>query len=294
MRVLVPELSGFCPGVKSAENRILEEISKQTESRHSVLGMMINNRKYIKHLSSMGVFTSEEPSEIPEGSTVFIRTHGIDCKIESELKNNFNLIDLTCRNVKSVQKIIGKYSDMGAAIIITGKKTHPEVIGLRSYGRHTAVLENDEDLNNFIANPEINGKPFNHDDFTELFITSQTTGSLTFFNETIKRIKSKWPEAIVKSFNSICPVTKKKEVEALKLQKNADISFVIGDPLSSNAGKLFKSLKGADERTFFIQDLAELKARKLNFSKLKKALVVSSASTPDFVEEEIIKYLESQ
>ena len=75
-----------------------------------------------------------------------------------------------------------------------------------------------------------NGREFNPRDYSELFITSQTTASSSLFTSAIELMKKKWPDVVINSFDSICPVTEKKEKEALRLQKEAEISFVIGRP----------------------------------------------------------------
>ena len=293
MKVLIPKLSGFCPGVKAAERSIFDEIEEHPDDSHSVLGMMINNSKYISYLGGHGVSTIDNTDSLEKGSTVFIRTHGIDRDLQNRLKKDYRLIDLTCRNVKRVQMIIREHSDKGAFVFITGKKSHPEVLGLQSYGRHTLIFETEADIKNFISQPMINGDAFNPSDFSEIFVTSQTTGSRKLFTSAIASIRDKWPEASIDSFDSICPVTEKKENEALLLQQKADISFVIGDPLSSNAGKLYTILRKADTRTWFIQDVNELKTLGIDFNSIRTALVVSSASTPMFVETGVVDYLKN-
>ncbi len=294
MKVLVPRLTGFCPGVKAAEKRIFSEIKNSPQKKLSVIGMMINNRKYIEYLKENNIQTIESADNIPDDSTLFIRTHGIDRETQSRLLQNHNLIDLTCRNVKRVQKTIKIHSEKGQTIIITGKKSHPEVTGLKSYGSEVFVIETPEELENFLSNLKIDGTAFNPASVSGIFITSQTTGSRTLFESAIEKIRSRWPELTVESFNSICPVTEKKENEALEIQQEVDISFVIGDPLSSNAKKLYRRLSESGRKTFFIQDVHELKELDIDFSGLESALVVSSASTPDFVEKEVVKYLLTQ
>lgn len=291
MIVKIPKLSGFCPGVKNAENRIFDELESNPAEDHSVLGMMINNRKYIEYLYKNKIKTIDKIENISRGATVFIRTHGIDKNLQNRLSDKFKLIDLTCRNVKRVQMIIQEKAKKGAVIFITGKKSHPEVIGLMSYGENSIVFENQEDLEAFLNEPMLNGASFNSGGFTELFITSQTTGDRALFEETIESIKAKWPEAEINQFNSICPVTEKKETEALAIQKEVDISFVLGDPVSSNASRLFKILKNADPNTWFIQDADELNNLKIDLNSFGSALVVSSASTPGFVEAEVVEFL---
>ena len=294
MLVRVPKLSGFCPGVRIAERRVFSELeTRKEDSGLYILGMMINNRNYIKHLTENGVKTVDSVDSIIPGSSLFIRTHGIKKELETVYDKDFRLIDLTCKNVKKVQLTIEEKAGENAFIIISGKKTHPEVIGLKSYGNDTLVIENEEDLNFFITEKTVEGQAFKPDNYSCIFITSQTTGSRVFFMHLLNKIKETWPEIEINYYDSICPVTERKEIEASELQKDVQISFVIGDRLSSNATKLFTRLYNSDTNTYFIEDLIELKKLKINLSSFDSALVVSSASTPSFVEKEVVEYLES-
>lgn len=293
MNVLVPRLSGFCPGVKNAEKQILTQIKQEPNYHYSVLGMMINNKNYIKYLESINVYTINYLKEAKPNTIIFIRTHGIDRFFQKEIESNFETIDLTCRNVKRVQEIIKKHSDNNAMIFITGKINHPETIGLKSYAKDAIIFETIKDVELFLKNPTINGNVFNPHKYLEIFITSQTTGDKNIFSFCKNKIKEKWPQVTINSFNSICPITEKKEKEALLLQKQANISIVIGDTLSSNANKLFNILKNGDDNTFFVQDKKELEKLKIDFSNNKTALVVSSASTPSFIENDIVSLLKS-
>ncbi len=292
MTVLIPKLSGFCPGVKNAEKNILKTKDELESQDLCVLGMMINNRSHVEFLNTKGIKTMDKPEDIPDKAVIAVRTHGIDRTLEKELSETHHLIDLTCINVKKVQKKIAEASAGGSSVIITGKKTHPEVLGLQSYAENFTVIETSEDLEAFIKNPEFSRSRSVDIHPESFFITSQTTGSRVLFDSTCSAVKEHWPETNVTVFDSICPVTRKKEEEALELQKQADISFVIGDKLSSNASKLFHLLYEADEHTYFIQNLEDLKSRNINLTDINKALIVSSASTPDFIEYEIKEYLE--
>ena len=69
--------------------------------------------------------------------------------------------------------------------------------------------------------------------------------------------------------------------------------LLLAIPFQSNAGKLFKILKNNDNRTWFIQDKAGLTGLNLKLKSTQTALVVSSASTPDFVEKAVTDYLKN-
>ena len=95
----------------------------------------------------------------------------------------------------------------------------------------------------------------------------------------------------VASRDTICECTSQRESEALKVQSGVDVTFVVGDRISSNANRLYETLRAKDDRTHFVQDLEELKGLNLPLSRFKVAQVVSSSSTPEFTESEIVEYL---
>jgi 4-hydroxy-3-methylbut-2-enyl diphosphate reductase len=99
----------------------------------------------------------------------------------------------------------------------------------------------------------------------------------------------------VKKIDSICSINTLREQEAAELQKDSELTIVIGDRISSNANKLYEILKKSGEKrkqeTVFVSNLKELLKTGLDLEKYHSALVVSSSSTPDFVEKELVDYL---
>ncbi|TFG59725.1 MAG: 4-hydroxy-3-methylbut-2-enyl diphosphate reductase [Spirochaetales bacterium] len=291
MLVYIPNLSGFCPGVKHAEQKIFEEKYSYPHRPIFLYGYMINNRSYIEYLDNHDIHTTEQPWDLPADVSLVIRTHGIDRVMEEKLRKKYYVIDLTCRNVKKVQNKIREESESGSFIVITGKKTHPEVLGLISYADHYIIVEHDEDLAAFSASLKENPGAI-LGTCSRVFITSQTTGDVSLFNNTLEAVAEVLKNTRTLSFfNSICPMTTNKELEALEIQKKVDLTFVLGDTLSSNANKLFRILKGKDSNTFLVQDLAALKKLGLDLTRYSAVQVVSSASTPGFIEEEVVTYL---
>ena len=277
--------------MRKAEERILEIRKKYPKRLIYIPGFLINNRNYIKYLSSLHILTKKDTDPIPPDSLVVIRTHGISRFKEEKIRNTNEIIDLTCRNVKKVQKTIMHYSQNEYSVLITGKKHHPEVKGLVSYARISHVIEDYHGQEFFLQNsdklllfPEKKNK---------LLIISQTTGNRALFTDTVKKVKEKWDKhGIIKSIDTICPMTDKKEDQALELLKQCDVGFVLGDPLSSNAKKLYQRLSAAFHNVHFIEDLEMLQSLSLPLQHYHSALVVSSASTPNFIEKEVRLFLE--
>ena len=282
MEVIIPDWSGFCPGIKRAENQIMKALEKDPHKSLFILGFLIHNRRFIKHLNELGVMTIEKQSQAPKDALVIIRTHGMEKSREIELRQHAEVMDLTCKTVKQLQMLIQEHSKKGDFIVITGKAAHPEVMGLTSYADESFVVNSLSDLELLKSKLPLPNRT--------VFIVSQTTGDYELFSETVKWMKThtNFNLDIVESF---CPVAIKREKAALKARAYADIVFVVGDRTSSNAKKLFNVLDNG--RAYLVEDLEMLLSLKLNLSGLKKALLVSASSTPSFVEKEISGYLKN-
>lgn len=292
MKVLVPKLSGFCPGVKRAVHKLLEFRNLYPQAELFINGYLINNKQFINFLKCQRIFILDEKDVLPPGTPVFIRTHGIAWPEEERLKKRYRLIDLTCANVKRVQQAIQRHAHESYFTIIVGARNHPEIIGLISYAQKGhVVVEKETELESLKTELErqlAQRRPL------KLFLCTQTTGVRELFM-TVADFLQGWikenPDLILKIFDSICPITEKKEAEALRLQKKATVTFVLGDRLSANAQKLYQVLKSQQASTYFVENLSELISLNLLLSKEQIALVVSSASTPSFIEDEVVKYL---
>lgn len=285
MFVKVPKTSGFCPGVKRAEEGVFK--LKATSPKVNLHGPLIHNQNYITMLQSHHI-ESVNIQDLNNGDTLVIRTHGIDRKEEKELAQKFVLKDLTCPIVKRVQKHVEKASEEHSFIIISGKLNHAEVQGLVSYADHFLVIETQKELDYFLQNhqtiiPSV---------CTKIFILSQTTHSRSFFEMLCNRVQETISDISITVKDTICPITENKEKESLLLQKEVDFTVVIGDPHSSNSKKLYTILKDAHENTIFIQNLNHLQETKNRWEGIETVLVVSSTSTPLFIEKEIVDFLE--
>lgn len=285
MEVIIPKTSGFCPGVQRAEDGVFK--LKEQLQKVNLHGPLIHNQNYIDMLATENI-KSVSLDQLNEGETLVIRTHGISRHEESMLAQKFILQDLTCPIVKRVQKHVEKAALEGSFLIISGKEQHAEVQGLVSYADYFVVIENQEQLENFLANYSSLIPP----QTTKIFIISQTTHSRNFFELLCHEIKKNISEYPIEIKDTICPVTENKEKESLMLQKEVDFTIVIGDPNSSNSKKLYQILKNADDNTLFIQNLKHLQETKSDWENIKRILIVSSTSTPKFIEKKIVEYLE--
>lgn len=296
MKTIIPEGSGFCPGVVSAEKRLLE-LRKNFNGKIYISGMFIHNKEYEKYLKSLDIVTFEDYDNIinknianknnntTDDSIFVISTHGIDKNIEEKLNERFKVFDLTCPKVKNVQKIIESNQDYFA--VITGKEDHPETIGLKSYSLNNIVVSDIKILNEKKFNDSIANK--------KVLLISQTTAEEYLYINTFNYLENLLNKNIIKelkNFNTICPSIINRENNAIDLLQKLNIkAIVIGDRLSSNSQRLFNKLKKINNDVFFIEKKSDLENILNNIKNDKEIIVVSSSSTPSFIEKEIIDFL---
>ena len=135
MEILIAKNSGFCKGVERAVSTALS-----LDCGTYVLGEIIHNAEVVKAIKDKGLKVVESLEEIPDGSSVVFRSHGVPKSYYGECrKRNIKIIDCTCEFVKRTQKIVEEQSALGNFIVIVGEPTHPEVIGLLGWCDNNAV-----------------------------------------------------------------------------------------------------------------------------------------------------------
>ena len=269
MNVIIAEHSGFCAGVKYA----VETAMSLDGDNCYVLGEIIHNPEVVKSLADKGLKTVDSLDEIPNGSTVVFRSHGVpECCFDECKKRNIKVVDCTCAFVRRTQQIVSEQHALGRHIIIVGEAGHPEVTGLLGWcGGQATVL---------------NGGEIPEDLRTkELAVVCQTTFSAEKFEKTIKNIK-KVCEKTVAVFKTICYTTIERQSEVEKLAVQCDAILVIGGLNSSNTNKLYEIASAHCSNVFRLSSAADL-----DFSKIKNFKnvgIVSGASTPNAQTREVL------
>lgn len=183
MKITLAESAGFCFGVaravKQAEDYIKDGVNACT------LGPLIHNPLFVKSLEDKGVYVAEGITEVKDGYTLIIRTHGITKELFSEIeKSGIRYFDATCPFVKKIHRIVEKESADGSKIIIAGDPNHPEVKGIRSYCKtESYVVSSSEELESIKKNND-----FSENDAFSL--VSQTTFDAKEFKKCEKFAKT--------------------------------------------------------------------------------------------------------
>ena len=272
--IKLAKTSGFCMGVKRAM-QIALETAKNTDSKVYTCGPLIHNPQAINFLKEQGVETSQDWRKIKNG-TVIIRAHGMPKENIDEIESKgLKTVDATCPHVKTSQKQIKKYSDLGYYIYIIGDHDHPEILSLQSFAKDFEVIGNLEAA-----------KAVSHKE--KIMVISQTTFNAEEYKAISSALKEKADE--VKVCNSICQATSLRQNEIKELASEADAVVIVGGKSSANTRRLAQIAGEICPNTKHIETEAELSPK--DFENCKIIAVSAGASTPDFITNKVIEFLE--
>ena len=283
MEVVVGKLAGFCFGV----NHAVVEANKLIDNEKNVycLGEIVHNAQVIEKLEAKGMKTVESLDEVPDGSTVIFRAHGeaesVYKKAESK---NLKVVDLTCGKVKAIHIKVSR-NKVDSFIIIIGKKTHPEVIGIKGFaGENSFVIQSEDDiLDAYMEYEKTN--------LGKVFVVSQTTFSSARFDDIREEIETNFCEAEVVVDKTICDATENRQLETRQLAKEIHKMVVIGGKNSSNTKELVNVAKEFTEDVYSVETVKDLE--NITINKDVKMARRPVASTPKESIEDVKKYLEN-
>jgi len=273
MKVLVAEKCGFCLGVKNAIKMAKQTLADQDDVYS--LGSIIHNQDVVNELANSGLKTVEAVDEIESG-TVLIRSHGATRKqLEKIEEKGLNIVDATCVLVKRLQKISQQLNEDGYKVAMIGDKNHPEVQAIVGFAENVVVIGDEGDLSKLSSHEKLG-------------IICQTTQTPEYFAQMLGNIVKKGFSEL-KVIDTLCNEAISRQESAVKICHEVDIMFVLGGLHSANTRKLAELCKKHNNRTFHLQNWAELDKTLLSGSSI--AGVTAGASTPDRVIDEFVENL---
>ncbi|MDD6644331.1 MAG: bifunctional 4-hydroxy-3-methylbut-2-enyl diphosphate reductase/30S ribosomal protein S1 [Firmicutes bacterium] len=228
MKLTVAKYAGFCYGVQRAVDLVEQTIR---EGKQAVtLGPIAHNRHLVQHFEALGVREISDVSDVPDGVTVIIRSHGVPrATYEALEKKNVQIVDATCPSVKRIHGIVARAEEQGRQPVIIGTPTHPEVRAIAGWCSAPLVFPDAEALEKWLnASPE-NAK-------IPVTVVSQTTSTQFLWDSCKKIIKKVCTNHEI--FDTICKATENRQHEAATLASQCDAMIVVGDRNSSNTGRL--------------------------------------------------------
>lgn len=272
--------SGFCYGVKRAVETVKKLKAQNPEQEVFILGELIHNSNVISELEAMGIKTISQVPDKGSGICV-VRSHGASPEIFERIQDaGFELFDLTCPDVKKVQKKAIQLVQDGRFLIIVGKAEHPEVIAIKAnaqrFGDKIFVASNVEQLK------EIQSEIIGH---KKIGVVVQTTQRISTLNSIIDYLKSLTDELMVE--NTICNSTTLRQNEAEELAQESDLMIVVGSKQSANTTHLAEILKNISG-TIHIEDDTELDMYQEIITKAQNIGITAGASTPETIIQNVI------
>lgn len=280
MQVTVARHAGFCFGVKSAMSLAVKAADE--DGRVVSLGPLIHNPREIARLEDkIGVV--DELDAVPKGARMVIRSHGVGPDVYEQAKaRGIGVVDATCPFVKRVQQAARNFYQQGCQVIIVGDKTHPEVLGIKSWTDEAAwVVEAAENVADL---PDLQGLPIG--------VVVQTTQKKAHFAEVLAALQKRYPGAEVRVEDTICRATEQRQQEAEMLAAACDMMVVIGGRNSANTQNLLQICQRQCPKAILIEGAEEITADL--FDGVNSVGVCAGASTPDWIIEEVVVKMTEQ
>ncbi|SEA74677.1 4-hydroxy-3-methylbut-2-enyl diphosphate reductase [Desulfuromusa kysingii] len=274
--------AGFCMGVSLALHKLDNIIDRKSISGDIyILGSIIHNPQVVQEYADKGIISADSPEEIPSGSIVVIRAHGITKQVQKTLsQRGIHVIDATCPKVKDACLLIEKNTADDRVLLLFGEEFHPEVKCLLSYAAGKTVV-----FNSFEK-----CKACDFDPSLKYCLAAQTTQDKHIFDEISRDLlKRKGLNLVV--LHTICNATKTRQDEATTIADDTDFVIVAGGYNSSNTRRLAQVIEAHGTKALHIETAADLPLDELR--KFKKIGLTAGASTPKKIVDEIQRTLES-
>ncbi|MGR9049344.1 4-hydroxy-3-methylbut-2-enyl diphosphate reductase [Halobacillus faecis] len=285
MEVIKIAPRGYCYGVVDAMV-IARNAAKDPNLPRPIyiLGMIVHNSHVTDAFKEEGIITvdGKNRSDMLEGihdGTVIFTAHGVSPQVKKRAKaKGLTVLDATCPDVTNTHNLIRKKVAEGFEVIYVGKKGHPEpegAMGVAPGKVHLVQTEQDvEELN------------LDHD---KLMITNQTTMSQWDVYDVMEKAKEKYPQ--LEKQQEICMATQVRQEAVSEQAGEADLTLVVGDPMSNNSNRLAQvSMEKAGTTAYRIADVTEIQLEWME--GVEKVAVTAGASTPTPITKEVIKFIE--
>lgn len=278
------QYAGFCYGVKRAVETTKKLKSENASKKIWVLGELIHNSQVIKELDDLGIMTVDELPDNETGICV-IRSHGTPPqKIKEIEEKGFEVVDLTCLDVKKVQQKAVELAKEDFLVLILGKPEHPEVIAIKAnaqmYSDKVYVIPELKALETILDEIKTHKK---------VGVVIQTTQKLELLQAVVDYLIPIAGE--LKVFNTICKSTSKRQQAARELAKTSDLMIVVGSKKSANTTHLAEILTEIT-KTIHIETAQDLELYKNEVESAKNIGITAGASTPENIIKDVVKKLD--
>ncbi len=277
------QCAGFCYGVKRAVETTKKIKAENKSKKVWILGELIHNSNVIKELEDLGIITVDE---LPENETgiCIVRSHGMAPQKIKEIEDKgFEVVDLTCLDVKKVQQKAIQLAQEDFLVLILGKPEHPEVVAIKAnaemYSDKVYVIPNIDSLKKL--DDKIKS-------YKRVGVVIQTTQKPELLQSVVNYLLPIASE--LKIFNTICKSTTMRQQEAKELAKTSDLMIVVGSKQSANTTHLAEILEGITN-TIHLETTDDLVQFKEIIKNANNIGITAGASTPDNIIKDVTEQI---
>jgi 4-hydroxy-3-methylbut-2-enyl diphosphate reductase len=280
-RVLLAKPRGYCAGVDRAVQAVEMALDRYGPPVY-VRKQIVHNKHVVKTLEKRGAIFVSETDEVPEGSVVVFSAHGIAPEVRQSAKDrNLRAIDATCPLVTKVHNEARRFAAQDYDILLIGHEGHEEVVG--TTGEAPARIK-------LVDGPE-GAEELEVRDPEKLIWLSQTTLSVDETEQTVAKLKERFPALVDPPSDDICYATQNRQAAVKIIAKDADVVIVVGSRNSSNSVRLVEVAKDAGAGSaYLVDDATELDPGWIDGATTVG--VTSGASVPEELVDGVLAKLE--
>ncbi len=279
-RVLLASPRGYCAGVDRAVIAVEKALERYGAPVY-VRKQIVHNIHVVTELEHKGAVFVEEVDEVPTGAHVVFSAHGVSPAVVNAASDRGLLaIDATCPLVTKVHREAVRFARDDFEILLIGHEGHEEVEGTAGEAPDHVTIVNSPDEADLV---EVK-------DPSKVVWLSQTTLSVDETMETVRRLRTRFPELHDPPSDDICYATQNRQVAIKKVAKDADLVIVVGSANSSNSVRLVEVALEHGAKAAYRVDYAD-EVRQEWLDGVTTVGVTSGASVPDVLVQEVLAEL---
>ncbi|MEV0215779.1 4-hydroxy-3-methylbut-2-enyl diphosphate reductase [Micromonospora sp. NPDC050695] len=227
-RVLLANPRGYCAGVERAVQTVEQALELYGPPIY-VRKEIVHNRHVVQALMAQGVVFVEENEEVPSGATVIFSAHGVAPDVhDSASARSLRVIDATCPLVTKVHNEARRFASEDYDILLIGHQGHEEVLGTAGEApTHIQVVDTPDDVDAVTVR-----------DPGRVVWLSQTTLSVDETQQTVERLRERFPSLKSPPSDDICYATQNRQEAVKAMAAECDVIIVVGSLNSSNSQRL--------------------------------------------------------
>lgn len=260
--VIIAREAGACYGVERALEMVLA--ASEEGSTLYTLGPLIHNPVVVGDLEARGVRVVDDPADVPAGSTLVLRTHGVTPAVEEAARGaGVFVLDATCPFVKRAHRAAERLARDGYQVLLVGEAGHPEVEGTLGHAPQATVIGSAADLETLTLGRKVG-------------VVVQTTMAHAKLRAIIEAIVGRTDE--LRLIDTICEATAGHQDACAELASTVDVMVVVGGKNSANTTHLAEIARDNCAHTHHIETPEELDAAW--FAGANRIGLTAGASTP--------------